>query len=141
MNFPYLREALLSLFQKPSTYPQARPAAPQYRGRPVYHPDRCINCGLCMRVCSPGAITRQVEVDEDKRQHITFTMDLSSCTFCAMCADFCSKNAITFTDDYHMVGTEPSDFLVTGSFIKEPPAPRPAASPKPPQAPIKDAEQ
>ena len=71
MKFPYLREALCSLFRKPATVTTPAPAAEGYRGRLVYHADRCINCGLCMRVCSPGAITKQLEkIDEGDRVNV-----------------------------------------------------------------------
>ena len=138
MKFPYLREALCSLFRKPATVTTPAPAAEGYRGRLVYHANRCINCGLCMRVCSPGAITKQIEkIDEGDR--ITFTIDLSSCTFCSMCADFCAKKAIELSEDYNMVGSAPEDFLVTGTFVKKPPV-RPAAKPAP-QKPADATEQ
>ena len=119
MKFPYLKEALRSLFHKPATRITPAPAEEGYRGRIVYHADRCINCGLCMRVCSPGAITRTIEKVEEGDK-ITLTFDLSSCTFCAMCADFCNKNAIELSTDYNMVGTCAEDFLVSGSFVKKP---------------------
>lgn len=137
MKLPYLREALNAFFQKPSTVTELPEACEGYRGRLVYHADRCINCGLCMRVCSPGAITKQVEkIEEGDR--ITFTIDLSSCTFCSMCANFCSKNAIELSRDYNMVGTQKEDFLVSGTFVKKTIV-RPNIPPKAPAAPKAEA--
>lgn len=127
MDFPFIKEAISQLFSKSSCamYPAAEsPAAPNYRGRIVYHPDRCIACGMCERVCSGNAITRRVE-KTDEGDKITLTFNLGSCTFCATCADFCSRNAIEFTGDYHMVATKEEDLLVSGSFIKKPPAKKP----------------
>ena len=57
-------------------------------------------------------------------QEITLTFDQSSCTFCSMCADFCARKAIKLTDDYMIVGTEPEDFIVSGTFIKKAPPPK-----------------
>lgn len=141
MDFPFVKEAISQLFSKPSCamYPAVpSEAAPNYRGRIVYHADRCIACGMCERVCSGNAITRTVEKTEEGDK-ITLTFNLGSCTFCATCADFCSRKAIEFTGDYHMIATKEEDLLVTGSFIKKPPvkkaAPAPAAKPATPAAP------
>lgn len=141
MDFPFVKEAISQLFSKPSCamYPAVpSEAAPNYRGRIVYHADRCIACGMCERVCSGNAITRTVEKTEEGDK-ITLTFNLGSCTFCATCADFCSRKAIELSGDYHMVATKEEDLLVTGSFIKKPPvkkaAPAPAAKPATPAAP------
>ncbi len=132
MDFPFVKEAVKQLFSKTSCamYPAVpSEAAPHYRGRIVYHPELCINCGMCERVCSGNAITRSSEKVEEGEK-ITMTFNLGSCTFCATCADFCSRHAIEFTGDYHMVATKEEDLLVSGSFIKKPPVKKPAP-PKP----------
>ena len=141
MDFPFVKEAISQLFSKPSCamYPAVpSEAAPNYRGRIVYHADRCIACGMCERVCSGNAITRTVEKTEEGDK-ITLTFNLGSCTFCATCADFCSRKAIELSGDYHMVATKEEDLLVSGSFIKKPPVkkavPAPAAKPATPAAP------
>lgn len=127
MDVPFIKEAISQLFSKPSCamYPAVpSEAAPGYRGRIKYDPTKCINCGMCERVCSGGAISRTIEKVEEGDK-ITMTFNLGSCTFCATCADFCSRHAIEFTTDYHMIATKEEDLLVTGSFIK--PAKKPAA--------------
>ena len=145
MDFPFVKEAISQLFSKPSCamYPAVpSEAAPNYRGRIVYHADKCIGCGMCERVCSGNAISRTVEKTEEGDK-ITLTFNLGSCTFCATCADFCSRKAIELSGDYHMVATKEEDLLVSGSFIKKPPvkkaAPAPAAKPAP-AAPAAPAE-
>ena len=111
---PYLGKAFTNLFRKPSTekFPagDAPQAAEHYRGRISYNPDVCVNCGMCMRVCAPQCMHRDIETLENGDQKITFTFDMTSCTFCGMCADFCSRHSITLTDDYMMVGSKPEDF-------------------------------
>ena len=132
MDFPFLKEAVKGLFSKSSCdmYPvKPAEAAPHYRGRIVYHPDKCINCMMCERVCSGNAISHTVE-KTDEGDKITRTFYLGSCTFCATCADFCNHGAIEFTGDYHMIATKEEDLMVTGSFIKKPPVKKPAP-PKP----------
>lgn len=147
MDFPFVKEAISQLFSKPSCamYPAVpSEAAPNYRGRIVYHADKCIGCGMCERVCASGAITRTIEKGEDGQgDKVTLTFNLGSCTFCATCADFCSRKAIELTGDYHMIATKEEGLLVTGSFIKKPPvkkaAPAPAAKPAA-EAPAAPAE-
>ena len=132
MDFPFLKEAVNGLFSKSSCdmYPvKPAEAAPRYRGRIVYHPDKCINCMMCERVCSGNAITHTIEKTEEG-DRVTRTFYLGSCTFCATCADFCNHGAIEFTGDYHMIATKEEDLMVTGTFIKKPPVKK-AAPPKP----------
>ena len=148
MDFPFVKEAVRQLFSKTSCamYPAVpSEAAPRYRGRIVYHPDKCIGCGMCERVCAGGAITRTVEKLEEGDK-VTLSFNLGSCTFCSHCADFCVHKAIEFTGDYHMVATKEEDLIVSGSFVKKPPVkkpapPKPAAAPaaKPAEAPAADA--
>ena len=132
MDFPFVKEAVTKLFSKPSCrmYPQVpSEAAPGYRGRIVFHPETCINCNVCERVCAGGAITHTEEKVEEGVK-VTRSFDLGSCTFCNTCADFCSRHSIELTPDYHMLGIEEGDLIVSGTFVKaapKKPAPKPAA--------------
>ncbi len=137
MDLPFLKEALSNLFRPTSCdqYPvKVREDFPGYRGRLVYHGDRCIACGMCERVCAGGAISRVTEKMEDGSEHIHFTINMGSCTFCSTCADFCSRNAIELTTDYHLAVTKDEDLLVKGTCIKpaaKKPTPKPAAAAAP----------
>lgn len=135
-GLPFLKQALGNLFRTPSTeaFPAGDPpkAQPNYRGRLAYDASKCINCGMCERVCAPHCMTRvakPVEGGEPGDQEITFTFDLRSCTYCGLCADFCVKKSITLTDDYMIVGSKEEDFLVSGTFIKKAP-PKPKFTPE-----------
>ncbi len=138
MDFPFIKEALSQLFSKPSCEmyvpDKTKLGAPNYRGRIVFHPDKCINCMMCERVCSGNAMTHVIEKTPEGDDMVTRTFYLGSCTFCATCMDFCGHGAIEFTRDYHMIATKEEDLMVTGSFIKKAPvkkapAPKPAAAP------------
>ena len=121
MKLPFLKEAVSNLFSKPSTveFPKvSSEAKPNYRGRIAYDPEKCVNCGMCIKVCSPAAITRTTE-DVEGGEKITYEFDLTSCTFCGMCQDFCSEKAIRLTEDYHMVELDKHDLVSTGYRIKE----------------------
>ena len=86
MDFPFVKEAISQLFSKPSTVPYPfvpAPAKPNYRGRIVFHPDKCINCNMCERVCAGQAITHTSEPCEEG-ERITRQFYLGSCTFCGI---------------------------------------------------------
>lgn len=130
---PFITKALSNIFAKPNTiaFPAgpAPKAQPNYRGRIAYDPTLCLNCGMCERVCAPNAMTRVEKKLNEEETEITFTFDMTSCTFCGLCADFCPRKAIKLTDDYMIVGSEPKDFEVTGTFIKKMP-PKPKFTPE-----------
>ena len=143
MDFPFVKEAISQLFSKPSCamYPAVESiAAPRYRGRIAFDPTKCINCGMCERVCCGGAITHTVEKTEEG-DRITRSFNLGCCTFCAHYMDFCSTKAIQLTQDYHMIATKDEDLIVSGTFIKKPPVKKaPPAKPAAPAAETAKAE-
>ena len=123
MDYPFILEAFNKLFSKPScnNYPFVpSEAAPGYRGRIVFHPEKCINCGMCERVCAGSAISTVTEPVEDGMR-VTRTFYLGSCTFCSTCVDFCHEKAIELTTNYHMIATKEEDLIVSGTFIKKKP--------------------
>lgn len=126
MRFPFVKHAIKGIFQSPLTdkYPHVKPEIPKnYRGKIKFNPDVCINCGMCMRVCSPEAITRSINPVEGG-QEVTLRFDMGSCTFCNLCADFCAKKAIELTEEYSMVTTDKNTLFVEGTFVKKlPPKP------------------
>ncbi len=136
MDFPFIKEAISQLFSKSScdmyVPDNTKEGAPNYRGRIVFHPDKCINCMMCERVCSGNAITHVIEKTPEGDDKVTRSFYLGSCTFCATCMDFCSHGAIEFTRDYHMIATKEEDLMVSGTFIKKAPVKKaPAAKPAP----------
>ncbi len=141
MDFPFVKEAVAKLFSKTSCsmYPfEPSEAAPNYRGRIVFHPETCINCNMCERVCAGGAITHTSVKNDDGDDVITRSFDLGSCTFCSTCADFCTRHSIELTGDYHMIGIEEGDLIVSGTFIKKA-VKRPVPGAKPVAAAAKPA--
>ena len=123
MKFPFAKEAVKNLFSKPSTVPFPKidvPAKKGYRGRLSYDPEKCTNCGLCIRVCSPSSISLEVKVSEDgDTEYITRSFDMTSCTFCQTCEDFCDTGAIHLTEDYHMAVTDPKDLIISGTKVRK----------------------
>lgn len=121
MMFPFLSTAISNLTKKPSTEPFPNPEAmglPGYRGRIVFDGDKCVDCGMCIKVCSPQSITTEVEETDDE-YIITRHFDLTSCTFCAYCQDFCDSKAIILSPDYHMVSERHENLISTGVTHKK----------------------
>lgn len=123
MRFPFAKEAVTNLFSSPSTVPFPAidvPAKPGYRGRLQFDPDKCTGCGLCVRVCSPAAITVKTELSEDGNvEMITRSFDMTSCTFCQTCEDFCDTGAIRLTEDYHMAVTDTEMLVISGTKLRQ----------------------
>ena len=121
MMFPFLKTAVLNLFRKPSTEQFPNPADEglgNYRGRISFNPESCVDCGECIKVCAPTAITR-VEEKVEGGSNITRSFDLTSCTFCGTCQDFCNEGSIKLTKDYHMVAEDTKDLIVSGTTFKK----------------------
>lgn len=118
---PFFTEAIKNFFKSPVTnkYPAVPVEAPKnYRGKIKFDSALCVGCGMCIRVCSPGAITKTVEKADDG-QKITMTFNLGSCTYCGFCADFCGRKAIKLTQDYHLAITDKKELIESGVFIKK----------------------
>ncbi len=98
-----IREIAAAIFKKPFTrqYPFMRPEVPEgLRGRQIFHPDRCISCGLCARDCPAEAI-EMVEVSGKKMPLI----HLDRCIFCYVCIENCPRNALTESTFYELAST------------------------------------
>ncbi|MCD6325660.1 4Fe-4S dicluster domain-containing protein [Candidatus Bathyarchaeota archaeon] len=96
-------EIASAVFKKPFTfqYPFTKPKVPEgLRGRQIFHPERCISCGLCARDCPAEAI-EMVEVSGKKMPLI----HLDSCIFCYICVENCPRNALTESTFYELAST------------------------------------
>lgn len=95
MRYPKLRElgeAVKSLFTKPYTsdFPR-KPHVPHenFRGQPVFNPEKCLGCLACEEACPAGAIAHEDTTDPPdaaKRRMIHYT---DTCIFCSQCQVAC----------------------------------------------------
>ena len=78
-----------------------------FRGKIVFHRDRCIGCGLCSRMCPSETIEI---IKDEKGKRPKFYLD--RCTRCHQCADICPVNAIELTKDYETVGFDRKEMII-----------------------------
>jgi len=125
VKFPYIKEAVGSIFKNPVTekYPFKKIETPEgFRGKIEFDETKCIGCGMCIKVCAASAITKTVENTEEG-QKIGMEFNMGSCTFCSFCSDFCPKSAIHLSNEYSMIKTaDENNMMVQGSFIKKLPS-------------------
>jgi len=72
---------------------QPVPVPEGFRGKVLYHRDRCIGCRMCTRVCPAEAVVF-IEKEKKIRYH------LSRCAFCGECVEICPVKALEFTKDF-----------------------------------------
>ena len=127
-KLPYFLEGISNIFKPVLTNEEPIEevkGADNYRGKLSFDSNKCIGCGICIRVCAGEAITKEMKLVEDG-QEIKMTFDLTACTFCGLCKDFCPKKAITLTEEIFMISENKEELSIEGSFIKKaPPKPQP----------------
>lgn len=97
---PFITQTLRSLKRKPFTlmYPfERKEPFDGFRGRPIFHIDRCISCGLCAMVCPAFAI-EMIDFEGKKRP----LFNLGRCVYCFQCAESCPTNAIEASKIYEL---------------------------------------
>lgn len=94
---PTLSVVLSNLFKKPATnpFPQSNPVpTPEgFRGKLIYHVDKCIGCRLCITVCPAGVFEYVPELKK-------VTLWLGRCVFCQQCVDVCPVNALEMSNEF-----------------------------------------
>jgi NADH-quinone oxidoreductase subunit I len=82
-----------------------------YRGRPGLVMDKCIECGICVRIC-PTRCIELVEIDYgDKAKVRRPQINLGRCMICGYCAEYCPKNAMIIAPEYELAAYSRKDLI------------------------------
>lgn len=80
-------------------YPAVEAQVPdRFRGALKFHPERCVGCKLCARVCPANAI----EIVKVADKEFKAIVHLDRCIFCGQCVDSCNKDALENTKAFEL---------------------------------------
>jgi len=106
-----IKQFVKSSVHRPQTvlYPWEKLVLPDvFRARPGLVFDRCIGCGICMRIC-PNRCIDLVEVDDLKqvegepvKKVKRPRVNVGRCMMCGYCAEYCPTDAMIVTPDYEI---------------------------------------
>jgi formate hydrogenlyase subunit 6/NADH:ubiquinone oxidoreductase subunit I len=123
MRKPKLRElgeAIRALIFGPFTskFPfKPSPAAPRFRGKIEFDPEKCILCGACVEVCPANARSQEDDPVRKIRREIHHQ---ERCIYCGQCVSYCTtKEGIRHTQEYDLaqVTREGYDNAIEGDLI------------------------
>ncbi len=106
MRKPKLRElgeAIRAVVRGPYTskFPfKPSPAAPRFRGKVEFDPEKCVQCGACVEVCPANAREQQDDTVKGIRREIYHP---ERCIYCGQCVAYCTtKDGIEHTQEYDL---------------------------------------
>lgn len=82
-----------------------------YRGRPGLRFDRCIECGMCVRMC-PTSCIMLVDVPDDSGKIVRRPqINVGRCAMCGYCAEYCPVDAMTVTPEFELAEYTRGDLI------------------------------
>jgi NADH-quinone oxidoreductase subunit I len=108
-------------FEKKYTiqYPEQMPHLEnRFRGCLQFEPDKCIACGLCTKTCPNGVLTLETVKDPatNKKQPVSYTINLQYCMFCNLCVEICPKSCLYFDHNFELAKYNREDIKMHYTF-------------------------
>jgi NADH-quinone oxidoreductase subunit H len=106
--------AVRNLFKKPATieYPKGKmDIVKNYRGKILYDPANCVNCGRCVRDCPAGAIKIINEGTKEDRK-MKAMLNVGHCIFCCQCVDSCVKKCLSYSQEIDLASLKKDELKV-----------------------------
>lgn len=114
-----LSEVLSNVLKKPATsnYPFEKAQKPEkFRGKLVFHAEKCIGCRICMKDCPANAIT----INKVGEKQFEAVVDLDKCIYCAQCVDSCPKKALEASKEFELAALDHGKLKVRINVKNEP---------------------
>ncbi|MDR1405329.1 MAG: 4Fe-4S binding protein [Candidatus Methanoplasma sp.] len=93
-------------------YPYEKMWMPEnYRGRPGLRFDRCVACGMCVKMC-PTACIKLVDTENDSGEKVRRPqVNIGRCAMCGYCAEYCPVDAMTVTPEFELAEYTREDLI------------------------------
>jgi len=75
---------------------------------------KCIVCMSCQRTCPSGCITVVGEKPEGAKQKSVlkgYRLNFTTCSLCGLCVESCPTNALAFSKEYNLAGTDSNAYV------------------------------
>lgn len=95
---------------------EKKPVPERFRGVLSFHPEICISCEMCVRVCPSDVISMEwVRNEETKKKDLVwYQIDFAKCNVCRLCEEVCPTKvkSVHHSNEYEVVFEGRKDFLV-----------------------------
>jgi len=82
-----------------------------YRGRPGLRFDKCVACGMCVKMCPTACIKLVETTDMEGQKVMRPQLNLGRCAMCGYCAEYCPPNAMTVTPEFELAEYTREDLI------------------------------
>jgi NADH-quinone oxidoreductase subunit I len=118
------RVTFKNMFKKQVTlnYPVVKkPMTDRFRGMVDLHPDKCVICYQCTKICPTAALELEHQVLEDNKTKkiVKFVFNGELCCFCGLCQEVCPTNAIFLNKMYEVSYFAHKDLLVINLMVND----------------------
>ncbi len=95
---------------------EKRETAERFRGVLSFHPEICISCEMCVRVCPSDVISMEwVRNETTKKKDLTwYQIDYAKCNVCKLCEEVCPTKvkSVHHSNEYEVVFEDRKDAIV-----------------------------